>query len=153
MNEDYLIDNIIKTNFEGIYEELVNKSYKDTDIFNIVWEVYLEDMEQTNIYLFFLYMLSKNNNEAFWHEKCCLFLAYHNVLFHDGMSLAAWHIRKAVELEPENYEYQKLLINTFYTYPNDYFTKEEYIQFAQNVLTISRQNKRAKEILKNYINK
>ena len=116
------------------------------------WEILstnLYDEDPMKIYLFMLYMISIDGNESEWHYYCASYLIFCHPLFDDSMGLASWHIKQAIKLNPKENKYKEIVIHIFYGYPEEYFTQEDYYQFANDIIKEEKDNPCAKEILKN----
>lgn len=114
------------------------------------WEILSTDLYDEDpkiIYSFLLYLISVDGNEAEWQYYCYLYLVYCNPFFDDTMRLASWHIKQAIRLDPSNIEYKGQVISIFYSYPEQFFSYEEYYQYAQDVLRKDDDNQNAKKIL------
>lgn len=114
------------------------------------WELLstdLYDEDPRDIYLFMLYLISIDGNEAQWHYYCSSYLIFCHPFFDDSMRLASWHIKQAIKLNPKNNDYKKIVISIFYGYPEEYFTQQDYYQFATDVLKENKDDPDAKEIL------
>ena len=114
------------------------------------WEILSTDLYDENpkdIYVFILYLMAIDGNEAEWQYYCCLYLIYCNPFFDDTMRLASWHIKQAIRLNPKNIEYKKQVISTFYSYSEQFFSDEEYYHYALDVLKESPNDSDAKKII------
>lgn len=114
------------------------------------WEIISTDLYDEDpkiIYVFLLYMIAIDDNEAQWQYYCCLYLIYCNPFFDDTFRLASWHIKQAIKLNSKNIEYKKQVISIFYSYSEQYFSFEEYYQYALDVLEEEHDNIDAKNII------
>ncbi len=114
------------------------------------WEIISDDLYYEDpklVYAFLLYLISIDDNEAEWHYFCCLYLIYCNPFFDDSMRLASWHIKQAIKLNPTNIDYKEQVITVFYSFPEWYFSFEDFYQYAEDVLKIEPDNLDAKNIL------
>ena len=142
-----MINKIIQLIREMKYEEiyLLIRSFSLEKKWEIIsTDLYCEDPKC--VYTFLLYLIAADNNEAEWQFYCCIYLIYCNPFFDDTMRLASWHIKQAIKLNPYNFEYKKQVITTFYAYSEQFFSLEEYYQYAIDILKYEPDNKDAREI-------
>lgn len=145
---DKIIQLIREMEFDKAYLLMYSLSLEDK------WEVLSTDLYDEDpkiIYVFLLYLIATDGNEAEWQYYCCLYLIYCNPFFDDAMRLAAWHIKQAIRLNPKNIEYKKQVISVFYSYSEQYFSSEEYYQYAIDVLKVEQDNSHAEKISKSAI--
>ena len=141
-----ITQSILNMEFENAYSSINSLSIDEKwDI--ISTDLYYEDPKI--IYIFLLYLTAKDDNEAEWQYYCCLYLIYCNPFFDDTMKLASWHIKQAIRLNSESIEYKKLVISTFYSYSEQYFSSEEYYQYAIDILKKEQDNIEARTIIAN----
>ena len=114
------------------------------------WEILsvnLCDEDPKVIYVFLLYLISIDGNESEWQYYCSLYLIYCNPFFDDTMRLASWHIKQAIKLDSKNTAYKKQVISIFYSYPEQYFSNDEYYHYAVDVLKEDQDDLDAKKVL------
>ena len=114
------------------------------------WEVLSTDLYDEDpkiIYIFLLYLIAIDGNEAEWQYYCCLYLIYCNSFFNDTMRVASWHIKQAIRLNPNNIAYKKQVISVFYSYSEQYFSYKEYYQYAIDVLKVNQNDLDARKII------
>lgn len=141
---DKIIQLICEMEYEKAYSLMYSLSLKEK------WEVLstdLYDADPKTIYVFLLYLIAIDGNEAEWQYYCCLYLIYCNPFFDDTMRLASWHIKQAIRLNPKNIGYKKQVISIFYSYSEQYFSYKEYYQYAVDVLKENQDDSDAKEII------
>lgn len=135
---------IINMEFEKAYLSICSLSLEEK--WNIIsTNLYYEDPKV--IYVFLLYLIAKDGNEAEWQYYCCLYLIFCNPFFDDTMRLASWHIKQAIRLNPKNIEYKKQVVSTFYSYSEQYFSCEEYYRYSEDILREEQDNIEAKTII------
>lgn len=116
------------------------------------WKIISQKMYNEDpklVYTFLMYLVAIDNNEAKWQFYCYLYLVFYHPVFNDSMCLAAWHIKQALRLEPNNVDYKKQVISIFYSYSEQYFSDEEYLGYAKDVICLEPENEKAMNILKN----
>lgn len=141
---DKIIQLIREMEYEKAYLLMYSLSLEEK------WEVLSNDLYDEDpkiIYVFLLYLIASDDNEAEWQYYCCLYLIYCNPFFDDTMRLASWHIKQAIKLNPKNIEYKKQVISIFYSYSEQYFSYKEYYQYAVAVLKEDQDNSDAKKIM------
>ncbi len=141
---DKIIQLIRKMEYEKAYLLMYSLSLEEK------WEVVSTDLYDEDpkiIYVFLLYLIATDGNEAEWQYYCCLYLIYCNPFFGDTMKLASWHIKQAIRLNPKNIGYKKQVISIFYSYPEQYFSHKEYCQYAVDVLKDDPDDSEAKKII------
>lgn len=114
------------------------------------WEVLSTDLYDEDpkiIYIFLLYLIAIDGNEAEWQYYCCLYLIYCNSFFNDTMRVASWHIKQAIRLNQNNIAYKKQVISVFYSYSEQYFSYKEYYQYAIDVLKENQNDLDARKII------
>lgn len=97
-------------------------------------QVTLED--NTCMYLFLLYLVARDENEAEWNFRCFMYLVFDSSFFDDSMCLAAWHAKNAIHSAPQNVEYKKAVLSVFSGYPEQYFSNKELVQMANAVICV-----------------
>ena len=141
---DQIIQCIRETKFEQAYLLMHTMPLEKK------WDIISNDLydeEPAIIYAFLMYLIAIDNNEAEWHYFCCSYLIYCHPFFDDSMRLAAWHIKQALRLSPTNIDYKEQVISVFYSFPEWYFSFEDFYQYAEDVLKIEPDNLDAKNIL------
>ena len=141
---DKIVQSICEMKYEKAYLLMRSLSLEEK------WEILSADLYDEDpkiIYVFLLYLIAIDGNEAEWQYYCCLYLIYCNPFFDDTMRLASWHIKQAIRLNPKNIGYKKQVISTFYSYSEQYFSNEEYYHYAVDVLKEDQGDSDAKKII------
>lgn len=90
--------------------------------------------DNTSMYLFLLYLISRDKDIAEWHYRCFVYLVFESSLFNDSMYLASWHARNALNLDNGNLEYIKTIFSVFVGYPEQFFTCDEFKAMATTIV-------------------
>ncbi len=132
------------------YEEayLMIKSLSTHEKWDFLCSSFMHDDTAPEIgYSFISYLIAVDEDEAEWHYLCCQHFIYFEPFFDDGYRLAAWHLKQAIRLNPENLEYKEEVTSFFSGYSVKYFSKKETYEYAIDVLKKYPNNFWAKEIL------
>lgn len=130
--------------FEQAYGLIADYSIEDK------WEIIRNELyrvDPAQIYSFLRYLVAKDAISAEWEYYCFVYLVYCDPFFDDSMRLAAWHLRKAIELDCKNIEYMKQVISVFYTYNDCYFSDEEFFLIAKEVIRHDPTNQLAQTVI------
>ena len=139
------ITNLIKKAlFEQAY--LLIKDYNTGGKWNIILNE-LNGVAPSIVYSFLRYLVARDAINAEWEYYCFIYLVYCDPFFDDSMRLAAWHLRKAIELDNKNIDYMKQVISVFYTYNDCFFSDEEFFLMAKQVLQYDPTSKEAQVVI------
>ena len=137
---------IVKSKFEQAYNLI--KDYSTDEKWEIISNgLYHIDPFQT--YSFMMYLIAKETCEAEWEYYCFVYLVYCNPFFDDSMRLAAWHLKRALELDCNNIEYMKQVVSVFYSFSEQYFSDVEFLRMAKAIHLVEADNESACAIIKN----
>lgn len=126
------------------FKKLVSKSLFE-QAYNLIRDYHIDDkwkiihqelhhLEPYRVYAFLRYLFIRESSCPDWEFYCFIYLVYCDPFFDDAMRLAAWHLRKAMEMDCENVEYTKQAISVFYSYPVRYFSDDEFLKMAVAIM-------------------
>lgn len=72
-----------------------------------------------------------------------LYIAIPSLKYYEACVMA---YKTGYKIKPYNFEYKKQVISTFYAYSEQFFSLEEYYQYAIDILKYEPDNKDAREI-------
>ena len=104
------------------------------------------DTENINVYTFTIFMLSKNETGDL-HVLASRLLALPFCHIEGAYQSSVMHLKRAIELEPENIDYLIFLL-FFYEIPDQVISKDEAKEVAQRILNYDPSNQIAQKILK-----
>jgi len=135
---------IKKALFEQAY--LLIKDYNTAGKWNILLNE-LNGVAPSIVYSFLRYLVARDTTNAEWEYYCFVYLVYCDPFFDDSMRLAAWHLRKAIELDCKNIDYMKQVISVFYTYNDYFFSDEEFFLMAKQIFQCDPTSKEAQIVI------
>lgn len=104
------------------------------------------DTENINVYTFTIFMLIKHENSKL-HLLASRLLALPFCHIEGAYQASVMHLKRAIELEPENIDYLIFLL-FFYEVPDQVISKDEAKEVAQRILNYDPSNQIAQKILK-----
>lgn len=119
---------VTKSLFEKAYNLIKDYSTEEK------WKIISNNLHRTDplrVYSFLRYLVARDEFCAKWEYYCFVYLVYCNPFFDDSMRLAAWHLRRAIELDNNSIEYTDQAISVFYSYPIRYFSDEEFLSMRK----------------------
>lgn len=106
------------------------------------------DTENLSAYSFVINQLL-NHQGTYWHYVVAEMFLVPFCFVEGGYALGLYHIRKAIELEPQNIKYKQLLL-AFHDLPEPLVCKEEAISVAKEIIAANPTIKKAIRILEGY---
>lgn len=144
---EQLLSEIKKLEFEKAYELI--KKCRNKEKLNILCDKREEEMA-IKVYLFMDYLSKKDDNKAFWHLNCANYLLVDNYLIDDNLFLAAWHLEQVVKINPTDYLTMSEIVGIFWQAPVDYFTDEQFYEYAKKIVDIYPDCPNVHEIIKKF---
>jgi hypothetical protein len=150
-----LNNNIIKDIKDNVTNLMFEDAYQNISTIGIekCWEVlsngYCYDYPM-QMYGFLMYLVSRNET-ALLHFYIFQLLIYIKPFFDDPYVLAYWHMKRALELEPTNIDYMRWTLKVFEPYPEKLITDADLLKWANSILEICPDDKKALEVKQNYM--
>ncbi|MGE0009975.1 MAG: tetratricopeptide repeat protein [Candidatus Babeliales bacterium] len=127
--------------------KLYIKDLDNEKIYDLIVEINFND--ESMVSYCFLASLLHDNETAELHINAASFLTF--FLFHiqGAYNSALYHLRQAIKLDPDNIEYQELLLH-FNEIPDRLVSQDEAIAVAKNILKDKSDSSVALRILSDY---
>jgi hypothetical protein len=117
--------------FDGLYNPL----YQKLEEFGFRYD--LEEFTKTfngvcgeKKYAFLMYAIAKNETPAL-HLLICDLLSYTDTFFFDKYTLQKWHLKRALEISPNNVDVLQWVTCTFNGHPDSPFDADELLVYNQ----------------------
>jgi hypothetical protein len=133
VNMSSILENVLAYQFEKAYMEL--SCLSDSEKQNLLMTKWYDESPSC-VYLFMHYISIRESSNAFWHFMCFEYLSFTQPFFEDYVRVAGFHIRQALKLDPHNATFLKSLVYAYHSYPTDYFTKDEIVLYAEQLLAL-----------------
>ena len=101
------------------------------------------------LYVFLMYCVSRQET-AFLHFCIFQLLTCLKPVLDDPYVLGYWHIKRALELEPNNINYMRWILKIFEPYPEKFSSNDELLNLANEILKACPNDEKALEIKQNY---
>lgn len=122
--------NIIKLRFEEAYNAVQQIGFDDC------WDRWSEELcykKPMVMYNFLMYCIARTE-KAQLHFYIFQLLIYIRPFFDDPYILAYWHLKRALDIEPQNIDYMRWFIKAFAYYPEKITSNEELLFVANQLL-------------------
>lgn len=110
---------------EGHYSALYEKLEEDK--FNYVLEEYsktFRNVTSEKKYTYLTYAIAKSETPNL-HLLICDLLLYTDLFFHDMYTVQKWHLKRALEISPNNKEVLQWIVDIFSNHPDSPFNEDE----------------------------
>ncbi len=129
--------------YSVLYEKLANMHFDYnleafTEMFNGVCS--------EKKYAYLIYVMAKSETTDL-HLLICDFLSYTDTFFVDRYTVQKWHLKRALEISPNNVKVMSWIIDEFYDHPDSPFKNNEIYQYALLVHEAYPDDKRAMEVI------
>lgn len=145
--KEQVLSEIKKLEFEKAYKSL--RKLTDDEKKNILFAQCTEEMA-AKIYMFMDYLSKKDKNKVFWHQNCGEYLIFYHYVIDDEFFLAAWHWDQVLKIDPENYSTMCDIVRILWQAPVDYFTDEQFYEYAKKIVDIYPDCPNVHEIIKKF---
>jgi hypothetical protein len=88
-------------------------------------------------YAFLMYAIAKNEKPDL-HLLICDLLSYTDTFFFDRYTLQKWHLKRALEISPNNIQALQWIICTFDGHPDSPFSTEELVNYSKKLEELQR---------------
>ena len=148
-------DNVLKIIEKNISELMFEEAYQATMEVGMekCWEAWSTGIcyeKPMELYVFLMYCVSRKET-AFLHFCIFQLLTCLKPVFDDPYVLGYWHMKRALELEPNNINYMRWVLRIFEPYPEKFASNDELLYWAEEILKICPDDKIALEIKQNYL--
>lgn len=114
---------------DGYYNDVYN--YLDTIKFSYSLEDFAKisnGISSEKKYAYLTYAISKKETVE-RHLLICEFLLFTDTFFYDVYVVLKWHLKRALEISPNNIKVLQWIVSTFNNHPDSPFNKEELLEY------------------------
>jgi len=141
-----IIKNMKEKCYCVVYEELKKMNY-DYTLQNFAHD--FKKVDSATKYCYLLYMIARQDSPKL-RILICDALMFTDTFFDDTWTVIHWHLKQALNMEPDNIDILLWIIEILYGSPDSLFSEQEMYDFACTVILKSPEDKRAKEIIEDY---
>ncbi len=127
--------------------KLLTKKLNNKALYDLIVEVNFND-ESLSSYGFLVSLLRDQETPEL-HINAASFLTFFLFYVKGAYSVALYHLRQAIKLDPDNIDYQEFLLH-FNEIPDHLVSKDEAIQIARHILTRKPDSTAALRMLADY---
>ena len=119
--------------FKNLYEELNQVGF----VFSVEnMEKHFKKAIPSMKFAFLQYVLARNETVNI-HILICEMIMFTDVFFCDWYSVVWWHLKRALEISPQNAEVLKWIISTFDNHPDSPISEHEMTHYKNALNSIS----------------
>jgi len=128
--------NMQKGMFKEVHDELINSGFNF--ILNDIVSLF-PFMNSYEIYLFMMYSISVNETPE-KHILICEDLMFMDPCISDSHTLIAWHLRRALEISPNDLSVLQWITCTYNSHPDSPFSEEELKEYNCRLQKLEQQS-------------